>query len=231
MRILACCSAVALLWLSPLGPAAAQTTEPGAKNTQGQSVQGEGSGAEDKTYSINPEGATGQDSMTGTGGPGAGQGMRRSHTVPSGSGGALEAPPLQLTEQQRMAIVAAVSAEDTYQRTPANFEPRIGADVTKEIKPHPLPRPLVNVMPDLKHYYYAKLDQNVLLIDPLSMKVAEVLPRQAASDGQPITPKEWAETEGQRLLGKPPETTGGPPASNEPAAQERQTPGSSAPAH
>lgn len=230
MRILACCSAVALLWLSPVGPAAAQSAEPGAKEAPAQTGSGE-NGATDKTYSINPEGATGQDAMTGTGGPGAGQGMRRTHTVPSGSDGPLEAPPLQLTEQQRIAILAAVGAEDTHQRTPANFEPRVGAAVTEEIKPHPLPRPLVNVLPELKRYYYAKLDQNVLLIDPLSMKVADVIPRLAASGGQAITPKDWAATEGRQLLGKPPETTGGPPAPSEPMMQERQTPGSSAPAH
>ncbi len=230
MRVLACCSAVALIWLSPFGPAAAQS--PGSAPAGAQSSGSEsysGPTGESEKERLNQEGTTGQDAMTNTGGPGTGQGERRTHTMPSQSGGASNKPPLQLSEDQRSAIIGAVSSEDTYQKTPANFEPRIGIPITSAIKPHPLPSPLINQIPELKQYYYAKLDSNVLVIDPMNKHIVDVIPHQSASGEKPVTPADWAATEGRQLLGKPPETTGGPPAPSEPM-QERYTPESSAPA-
>jgi len=47
----------------------------------------------------------------------------------------------------------------------------------KKLPLHPLPRPLVYQVPVLKQYYYAKLPSNVLIVDPMTRKVVDVIAR------------------------------------------------------
>ena len=62
---------------------------------------------------------------------------------------------------------------------PEGFTPAIGAKVPtqKKLAAHPLPRPLVYEIPVLKQYYYAQLADRVLIIDPLTKTVADIVPR------------------------------------------------------
>lgn len=202
MKHLARCGVAACLLLWPVAASAQSNT--------------------DRQHSINPQGATGQDSITNSGGPGAGEGKRRANTMPSGESAPSNKPPLQLSEEERAATREAISLEHLYQRTPGKFEPRVGVAITSAVKPHPLPRPLVYDVPVLKQYAYAKLDKNIVLIDPMSMKVADMIPRKFPASGEKLpTPVDWAATRGRELLGLPPEnaaqaggaqTTGAAPA-------------------
>lgn len=199
MKTLTRLSAAALLVLAPVGVAAAQSSAPAESNKQ--STTG------DEKTQINPQGATGQEAITNSGGPGAGQGKRRGNTMPDQYAGESDKPPLELTEQQRGAIRQAVAKEDTHQKTPANYQPKVGEPITSAMKPHPLPRPLVNEQAVLKQYTYVKMDQNIVLVDPMSMKVAAIIPHQSpTATTLPKTPIEWAATRGRELLGLPPET-------------------------
>lgn len=190
--------AFALAIVCCAGTASAQ--EPGA----GERPPGAGPDVQER---LSPQGATGQDAVTGSGGPGAGQGKRRANTVPDRPESASDKPPLTLDEAQRATIRAAVADEDTHQRTPAGFEPRVGAAISSAVKPHPLPRPLVYGMPVLKQYAYAKLDKAIAIIDPMSMKIVAVIPREEeAGTKKPLTPADWAATRGRELLGLPPES-------------------------
>jgi hypothetical protein len=87
-------------------------------------------------------------------------------------------PPLTLTDVQRAKIVDAVSKEDTLAKPPDDFEPAVGAKVPDQAKlaAHPLPRPLVYEVPQLKQYYYARLPDRVLIVDPMKKEVAAILP-------------------------------------------------------
>jgi len=93
--------------------------------------------------------------------------------------GAPAKPPLQLTDAQRQQVLQAVKAEDTGDKLPADFQPAVGAKVPsqKKLPLHPLPRPLVNQLPVLKQYDYAKLPSNVLIVDPMTRKVVDVIAR------------------------------------------------------
>jgi len=86
---------------------------------------------------------------------------------------------LQLTEAQRQQVVQAVNPKDTEDKLPADFQPSVGATVPSQEKMpmHPLPRPLVYQVPVLKQYYYAKLPKNVVIVDPMTKKVVDVIPR------------------------------------------------------
>jgi hypothetical protein len=87
-------------------------------------------------------------------------------------------PPLTLTDAQRARVVEAVSKEDTLGKPPEGFVPAVGARVPAQEKlaAHPLPRPLIYEVPTLKQYYYARLPDKVLIIDPMKKEVAAILP-------------------------------------------------------
>lgn len=190
MKHLARCGAVACLLIWPVAASAQSANSNGNTDLQ---------------HSIDPQGATGQDGITNSGGPGAGEGKRRANTMPSGVPMPADKPPLQLSEEERAATRDAISLEHSHQRTPDKFEPRVGATVTSAVKPMPLPRPLVYEVPVLQQYAYAKLDRDVVLIDLMSMTVVDVIPRKfPANEVKPLTPVEWAATRGRELLGLPP---------------------------
>ena len=86
--------------------------------------------------------------------------------------------PLALTPAQRQRVIAAVTKEDTLDKLPPDYQPAIGAKIPtqKQLAAHPLPRPLVYEVPQLKQYYYARLPDRVLIIDPMKREVAAILP-------------------------------------------------------
>jgi hypothetical protein len=88
-------------------------------------------------------------------------------------------PPLTLTDAQKSRIVQAMNGRDTLEEPPAGFTPAIGAKVPtqKKLHAHPMPRPLVYEIPALKQYYYAQLADSVLIIDPMTRKVVDIVKR------------------------------------------------------
>jgi len=88
-------------------------------------------------------------------------------------------PPLKLTDEQKNKVAQAINGQDTLAKLPAGFTPAIGAPAPVEdaVPEYPLPRPLVYEVPVLKQYYYAQLDDQVLIVDPMTKTVAEIVKR------------------------------------------------------
>jgi len=107
--------------------------------------------------------------------PAVAQSPAPSHTV---AGQVPPKPPLRLTGEQKSRVAQAINGQDTLAKLPEGFTPAIGAKVPIQSKlpEHPLPRPLVYEIPALKNYYYVQLDDKVLIVDPMSQKVAEIVP-------------------------------------------------------
>jgi hypothetical protein len=105
-----------------------------------------------------------------------------------------QSAPLTLTDAHRQAIIDAVARQDTRQATPKEFKAAEGADVPRTVDIHPLPRPLVYEMPELKDYMYAHLDRNIAIVDALAKKVVAViaLPQELAFEGKQPEVKEAA---------------------------------------
>ena len=111
------------------------------------------------------------------GAPAAAQGPVPSNTVPAKIA---PKPPLKLTDEQKQRVVQAVTGTGTLDnKLPDGFTPAIGAKVPtqKKLPEHPLPRPLVYEIPALKNYYYVQLSDKVLIVDPMTKTVAEILAR------------------------------------------------------
>jgi hypothetical protein len=128
-------------------------------------------------------------------------------------GGAAQAqqpkPPLHLTDQQRETIRNGVLTHHVAQPSPKNFQPKVGDTLPKAIKLDALPRPLVYEIEVLKQYDYAKLDRNLLIVDPMNKKIVDVIPRKSpASGAKPMAASDWYATRGRELIGLPPEASG-----------------------
>jgi hypothetical protein len=74
---------------------------------------------------------------------------------------------------------AAINGQDSLDKLPEGFALAIGAKVPvpSKLPEHPLPRPLVYAIPALKNYYYVQLDDTVLIVDPMTNNVAEIVKR------------------------------------------------------
>ena len=89
-------------------------------------------------------------------------------------------PALKLSDDQKQRVVQAINGTGTLDgKVPEGFTPAIGAKVPtqKKLAEHPLPQPLVREIPALKNYYYVQLSDKVLIVDPMTKKVADVIAR------------------------------------------------------
>jgi len=103
-------------------------------------------------------------------------------------GAALEATkgPLKLSEQDKATVIKAAVEAKSHQDTPKEFTPAVGAPVPKEVYSHAFKPEIAREMPALKHYEYAYLDREIVLIDGMQKKVVAVIPLPAklVSGGQ-----------------------------------------------
>jgi hypothetical protein len=82
---------------------------------------------------------------------------------------------LNLTAQQKQMIMQSVRSEKG-QPAPAGFQPRVGASVPQSMPMHQLPSNVTAEVPAAKGLEYAKLANNeILLIDPKQMRVADII--------------------------------------------------------
>jgi hypothetical protein len=94
---------------------------------------------------------------------------RRSPTVSSPSQG------LGLTAEQRATIVRAVDQEKDKITQPPAFQAKVGAEAPASIALYVLPDPALAAIPDGAHYQYTVVQNNVILVDPTTMRVVDVI--------------------------------------------------------
>jgi len=95
---------------------------------------------------------------------------------------AKQKPPLQLSDQQKRKIQDALVTAHSAQKTPDKFEPKVGEKVPTKLKLDAMPSPLVNEEPVLKQYDFVKLDNELLVVDPMDSTVVAVIPRKFPKD-------------------------------------------------
>jgi hypothetical protein len=94
--------------------------------------------------------------------------------------------PLKLSEQDRATVIKAAVEAKSHQKTPKDFTPAVGAPVPRALYSHAFKPEVVRNVPTLKHYWYAHLDREIVLIDSMQKKVVAVIPLPAnfVSGGQ-----------------------------------------------
>lgn len=114
-------------------------------------------------------------------------------------------PPLELDQRQASILRDALATEHTEQKSPPDFQPKVGDTLPATLKVDVMPQSLVQRHHSLEPYGYAKLAKTILVLDPLSKKIIAVLPRPDPTTGKSPTPVDWAATTGRPLTGKAPE--------------------------
>ncbi|MGA8699578.1 MAG: hypothetical protein WB689_38295 [Xanthobacteraceae bacterium] len=89
---------------------------------------------------------------------------------------AKQKPPLQLSDEQRRKIQDALVTAHSAQKTPDKFEAKVGEKVPTQLKLDVMPAPLINQEPVLKQYDFVKLDNDLLVVDPMDSTVVAVIP-------------------------------------------------------
>lgn len=91
--------------------------------------------------------------------------------------GASQTAPLQLSAQQKTQIFQSVSKEKVKSPPPANMALTIGSQVPASIELYPLPANVVSQVPAAKEYKYTVAQNQVVLVDPTTMKIVDVIKR------------------------------------------------------
>jgi hypothetical protein len=96
--------------------------------------------------------------------------------MPSTGGvGTVPAQPQPLTESQKVAIVQAVRQNRRDVKVPPGVHAHVGAELPASMELHMLPDRALADIPEAKPYRYTVVDDRVVLVDPTSMRVVEVL--------------------------------------------------------
>jgi hypothetical protein len=90
-------------------------------------------------------------------------------------------PLLQLSDEQRAQIRAAINQEHTdvnieelKKKSAASFEPALGAKLPKGVQAHALPQPLVSQVPILREYTYIKFGDQILIMNPVTNEIVDM---------------------------------------------------------
>jgi hypothetical protein len=94
---------------------------------------------------------------------------------------------LNLTAQQKQMIMQSVQSEKG-QPAPTGFQPRVGASVPQSMPMYQLPSNVTAEVPAAKGLKFAKLANNeILLIDPQDMRVADIIMPSGTTGAAPRT--------------------------------------------
>jgi hypothetical protein len=83
-------------------------------------------------------------------------------------------PKLQLTQAQRNAIYQEVH-KDKSKVAPSRFAAQVGADVPPMIELYALPDDILASNPDTKLFKFTRVDDQIVLVDPVKMRVIAVI--------------------------------------------------------
>lgn len=86
-----------------------------------------------------------------------------------------QADALKLTSAQRHDIYQDVRKQKTSETAPAGFTAKVGEAVPSSIKINPLPASATKQVPAVKSYDFAMLNHKVLLVNPNSKKIVDIV--------------------------------------------------------
>jgi hypothetical protein len=97
--------------------------------------------------------------------------------VDPGKGAVAPAAQLELTPEQKTAIVGAVRPAEAKVKAPGNVPAVVGAEVPPSTELYFLPDDALASAPEAKGMKYTVAQNRVVLVDPTRMRVVEVIPR------------------------------------------------------
>lgn len=121
--------------------------------------------------------AAGTLAASATLGPGATAQERPPLPAMPSTGGVSTVPtqPAPLTADQKQAIARAVAQADRTVTVPPAVDARVGAELPASMELYMLPDLALADIPEAKPYRYTVVDSHIVLVDPTTMRVVEVL--------------------------------------------------------
>lgn len=85
-------------------------------------------------------------------------------------------PRLDLTPAQRQTIHQSVlNQQDKKSTAPDTFRAAVGANVPDTVKLEPMPKTIVELIPQTRDFQYGLVSNQVLIVEPRSRRVVEVI--------------------------------------------------------
>src|SRR3954447_14827729 len=84
-------------------------------------------------------------------------------------------PNLKLTAARKQTIYSSISNQKQKETAPPTFQAAVGAVVPGSVELQSLPKTIVDLIPELKDYEYAMVANQVLLVEPKSKQVVEII--------------------------------------------------------
>jgi hypothetical protein len=85
-------------------------------------------------------------------------------------------PNLHLSTEQKQTIYQSVTTQkETRSVAPDTFRAALGANVPDSVKLEPLPKTIVELIPQTKDYRYGLVANQVLIVEPNNRRVVEVI--------------------------------------------------------
>ena len=86
---------------------------------------------------------------------------------------------LSLTPAQEKLAWRDLSKQGASQKAPSNFSASSGTTVPNDVTLRPIPRSVASQLPVLKPYEYARLPNEILIVNPTDKKIVDVINRHA----------------------------------------------------
>ncbi len=80
-----------------------------------------------------------------------------------------------LTGEQRSKITASLKQQNPPRMNKANFSISIGTAIPRDIRLSPLPATVVDVYPVWRGYEYVMVEDEILIIDPATMRIVAII--------------------------------------------------------
>jgi hypothetical protein len=84
-------------------------------------------------------------------------------------------PNLDLSAGQKQTIYTSIRNLNIKNETPPNFHPLVGAVVPTEVKLEPMPKTIGELAPRIKDFQVGMIANHVVVVEPQSRKVVEVI--------------------------------------------------------
>jgi len=98
------------------------------------------------------------------------------HPLPGTPPGAGASSQFQLTNAQKVTIANAIRGAGSKPASRLNFTTSIGAPVPPSIELYVLPDAALSAVPDAKIVKYTTVQNQIVLVDPTTMRVVDVIP-------------------------------------------------------
>jgi hypothetical protein len=102
-------------------------------------------------------------------------GQRSSAGASTTTGAATTNDRLNLTSAQRHELWQSISKQAAKENAPAGFMAKVGGAVPSSIKLELLPPTLTSQIPAVKSYDYALMQNDLLIVDPTSKKIVDII--------------------------------------------------------